>query len=344
MVLTSRTALTVGILCLVSGVLGTGYLKNASCSVAQKATRQVTPPTSNNLLTQIDLRKAALSGDILRLPIDSQESLLISLRGNGDELRYGVGAWVPVLEEWRSEDLFPDAKQASVSVSEPDAGSNKGVQSQRLLIPVSWRDKLLSWDGSGLPEIHWRSGTVMRVRSEPSAETATGSTVRVEVAHFDEHGTAILAYLRGRGQTQSTLVLSLPTLTPRDNTWVASRFQPRSQGEEELVVVGVLSGKFISGLDNSVRLSAGEAACMLVNARSQHVKILQRATLERREGQILIKWKPVEDAYEPDEVWLYQTSDARPESRAEQLHKAIQGGYPLSPYAMWATQRGVFDF
>jgi hypothetical protein len=344
MVLKSRFELTVGILCLASGVLGMGYFANAFYSVAQKTTRQTSPPAGNRLLTQIAPHKAVLSGDIFRLPIDSRESLLLSLRGNGSELRYGVGAWVPVLEEWRSEDLFPDSKQASVSVTEPDAAGNKGVQSQRLLIPVSWRNKLLSWDASGLPEIHWRSGTVMRIRSEPSADTATGSTVRVEVAHFDEHGTTTVAYLRGRGQTQSTLVLSLPTLTPRDNTWVASRFLSRSQGEEELVVVGVLSGKFISGLDNSVRLNAGEAACMLVNARSQHVKVLQRATLERREGQILIKWKPVEDAYEPDEVWLYQTSDARPESRAEQLHKAIQGGYPLSPYAMWATQRGVFDF
>jgi hypothetical protein len=285
-----------------------------------------------------------LSGEIFRLPLDSQETLLLSLRGNGSELRYGVGAWVPVLEEWRSEDLFPDPKQACVSVFEPNAASNKGVQSQQLLLPVSWCNKLFSWDTSGLPEIHWRSGTVMRVRSEPSTEAAAGSIVRVEVAHFDEHGTATLAYLRGRGQAQSTLVLCLPTFIPRNNTWVALRFQPRSQEEEELVVVGVLSGKFISGLDNSVRLNAGEAACILVNAHSQRVKVLQRATLTQREGQIRIKWKPVEDAYEPDEVWLYHTSDARPDSRTEQLHKAIQGGYPLSPYAMWATQSGVFDF
>ncbi|MCX7924855.1 MAG: hypothetical protein N2554_03470, partial [Fimbriimonadales bacterium] len=225
---------------------------------------------------------------------------------------------------------------------ETDAAGNKGTGFEKRLIPVEWRDGRFSWRLDHPQAIRWSSGTVMRLRAEPDPKDEGGSIMQVETAQVNAQGTeAEVAYFRGRGSEQSVLTLHMPSLAPRDNTWIAVRFEPREPAEDELVVIAVLSGKFVSSLAPSVSLSVGEAACLQVS-RSRQVKIIQQAKLEQRDKGWRLSWSPVEDGYNPAEVWVYQTDKV--EDRVERLIEIVQGGYPLNPYVMWATQSAIADF
>lgn len=353
-----RGTCVVGLLCLASTTLGTSsfVLQGVQGATADHASprspavqkaAQDTKPVVNLMKPRVETRGEALTGDIFRMALDPRESLFLSIRGDDGEIRYGIGAWAQVIQQWRSEDLFADSKHAWAvfpkTPSEPNAAGNKGADLERRLVPVDWCDERFRWQSNDLPAFRWHSGTVMRVRSEPASDGETIS--QVETAWFTPRGTQVeVVYIRGQESRQSALALHAPFLNFRNNTWIVVRFKPRAPATEEFVIIGVLSGEFVSRWDNTIRLRARTAACLQVDTRARQVKVIQRATLDEREGYILLRWQLFEAACDPTEVWTYQTDTPHSGERLEDLTSVVRGSYPLSPYSMWATQQGILDF
>lgn len=327
-------------------------------AVAYHASQE--PNGQHRLIKSFDPHQVAFSGPIFRLPLAPQESLLVWIGGDGSSvLQYGVGNWVPLLERWRKTKLFSDADQARVLLplvheeeleGEYSALSNKKQEFTEKLVPVHLRDGVLSVDTSDLPPIQWGSPLVMRVRTEPEANSLEGVLSRVEVAYGDSKKGREVVYMRGDNGGVSKLTLTDPAFvaSPGANKWVIAIFEPREKevekAHERLVVIGVLSGKFVSRLDNAFSLQASEAVCLRVDMRANRVAVLQPAKLETGKDRLVMRWQEVEQAYEPSEVWLYRCHTSDPKERLDNLFDVVWGSIPLNPCAMWLTQRAAFDF
>lgn len=314
----------------------------------------------HRLVHSFDLRQVRFSGPIFRLPIASQESIFVEIRGNNDcVLQYGVGSWASIMEKWRDSRLFADVDHAKVLI--PSAPNKNGEddyaltcdkrrESAERLVSVRLRDGNFFADIRGLPTTTWHSAQVMRVYTEIHTDSPHGAVNRVEVASIGSTRVREVIYTRGdkRRDSEISLTDAAFMMSHGTNRWIIVVFEPRQEqgkgNDERFIVIGVLSGKFTSRLDNTFSLQAGEAACLRVDGRANQLEVLQPARLVVNKERIMLYWREVEQAYEPRGMWLYCCNMSAPKERMDNLLEAVCGSIPLNPYQMWATQTAMFDF
>lgn len=318
------------------------------------------PIARHRLVHSVDLCQARFSGPIFRLPIASQESLLVEIRGDNNlALQYGVGSWAAIVEQWRGSRLFADVDHAKVLL--PSALNEDGEDDYALandkrreltehLVSVRLRDGTFFADIRGLPTTSWRSAQAMRVYTETDADSPHGAINRVEVASIGSTQVREVAYTRGDKRRASEISLTDPAFMASRgaNRWIVVVFEPRQEQakgtDEHFIVIGVLSGKFTSRLDNTFSLQAGEAACLRVDRRANRLVVIQPAQLVVSKERIVLHWREVEQAYEPSRIWLYCGNMSDPKERGDNLLESVCGSIALNPYEMWATQTAIFDF
>lgn len=306
------------------------------------AKRSHVPPVY--LLLTIDPAHSSLGGHLFRLPIDAQESLFVSLRSkNGGELRYGVGPWAARIEQWRSADLFVDAKHAKIVLPSRSAEEAKGEPTMdEVISPVQLTHNAFSFQSSPPSIPSWKSGRVLRIRTQTTDDPAKETIVKVETAAFDENGMSEAIYIRGDASSDSLFIFTpgSSTTAPEINKWIVILFEPREKdGKNLLAVVGVIAGKF-STRDNSILLRSGQAACLSVDRQGRHISLMQHAALARQGGRYLVRWQPIEQAYEPLRVQIHQLTAS--EDIVERGIESLERMHPLTPYLMWAVQNTLF--
>lgn len=264
-----------------------------------------------------------------------------------------------IAEQWRGSRLFADVDHAKVSL--PSALNKGGEDDYALtsdkrreftehLVSVHLRDGIFLANIRGLPTTSWHSAQAMRVYTKTDADAPHGVVNRVEVASIGSTQAQEVAFTRGdKGRDSEISLTDAAFVASRGaNRWIVVVFEPRQEQakgtDERFIVIGVLSGKFTSRLDNTFSLQAGEAACLRVDRRANRLVVLQPAQLVVSKERIVLYWREVEQAYEPRMMWLYCCNISAPKERRDNLLEVVCGSIPLNPYEMWATQTAMFDF
>lgn len=212
------------------------------------------------------------------------------------------------------------------------------------LVPVKLSDNSLQVALS--TESGWDFVCGMRIRTQPNSsgtvQTQQVESVRVEGGQA--HPTVYSTYKRGAPGGRSLLHLqwkTMPEAMPsKAHRWIVVLFHPTEAKAERLLVIGVLSGRFVNR-DGSISLKAGQAACVHIqpNEKSEY---LQDAELTVRRDGCVLSWKTIEDGYEPNRVQIHAVGSPRVVDSVEQAIESLQVGLPLCAYEMWAIQSYVY--
>ncbi len=339
----SQVILVLGLSGTISALVAADYL--VSSLQREKATPRPALQSSNRSLTVHD---SLLTGSLFRLPVASQESLFVTLRGeDSSQLRYGIGSMAARIEKWLSSDLFADAHHARWIA--PKSYAYKGdPEPQPVDLPVRWTDR--SFQIPGAPT-RWKSGVVMRIwtQADPSGSEWTQ---QVEYATFEsssEVSAREVIYTRGAGSNHSVLRIRSSevesrtgvTLSPKTNRWIIALFSSRTaERKDSLLVIGVLSGKFVSK-DGSISLNAGQAACLRVSQNNVRAEYVQPVELIARDHECILRWEAVEHGYEPERVQIHD-HEQLPDSTVGYSFESLKAMFPLSAYDLWANQKVIY--
>jgi hypothetical protein len=353
-----RLALGVGLLSLTSALVAGGYLIS-HYQAPTHATKSVAP-TDQPLLD--GNHGVELSNSLFRLPLDAQESLFVRMfwgvdaqQGSPERfglVQYGIGTEAARIEKWLGGQQFGDAEHALWIVDRAGRYKREPILEERL-VPVSLTNR--SFQVALPSEARPKSAYVMRVRKQVDPSSSE-QTQQVEVATFErlpEAGWQISTealYTRGREGTPSVLQLrskELANVSAEANWWVVVWFNVEAPRNEQLVIVGVLSGQFVNA-DGTIRLKAGEAACVRLHhtLTSRKVEYIQPAELRVQRNQCVLRWDAVvTSGYRLLEVKLYAVPSPLPVSAngIEEWSKLQQAALTLDASWYWAPQKPFYS-
>ncbi len=324
---TVRAALTV-----VAFALGAGaYL------IARRPEPPHTPPV---LPANAPAQVAEVSSELLRAPLDSEESLLVEIVCEIDaperavwhtddgaevpvrlfgDVHYGIGSEAQRIENWLDGAQYGDARHALWSGITPDR--LKGSWQEKLLVPAALADGSLRV--AVHPNARPKVCNIFRMRTQAdSAHSVSRRVQQVATQRLRQQPRTgwetvyETVYTRASEDETAALQLTSPALRQVDsdaNWWMVVWFDSTgAAGSESLVIVGVLSGRFVSR-DGTIVINAGEAACLrIVHTPSAlpTAHYLRQATLEWKQNRCALRWDAsISENHEPLEVHLYRTQE-----------------------------------
>jgi len=352
---TKRLALGAGLLSMASALGAGGYLISHSPNRATPSDAPKKQPSVNNT------HQVELHNPLFRSPLDAQESLFVRIECEFDNqegapkrygvVQYGIGIEAARIEKRLRGPQFGDTEHGLWVVDHSERQKGEPILDARLL-PAGFANRSFR---VALPiEARPKSADAMRVRKQIDASGAE-RTQQVEIVRFERRskgawqiGSEAL-YVRGSEGQPSTLQWrseALAKVSPEANWWVVAWLTSEAPRNERLVIVGVLTGQFVSR-DGSVRLRAGEAACIRLshNATSETVEYVQPAELRLENGRCVLRWDAaVDKAYRLVEAKLYAVPDPLPvlADSVEAWSKLSRGAITLDASWYWATQKPLY--
>jgi hypothetical protein len=343
-------------------MLGAGLLSVTSALIAGSflMSREQTPNPASNAVVPPNLphldgyHRWELSGSMFRLPLDAQESLIVRMFCEVDTqevsperfglVQYGVGTEAARIEKGLGEQ-FGDAEHARWIVDRRGRYKREPLLEEQL-VPVSLKD--CSFQVALPSEARPKSCLVTRLRTqvEPSGWARTQQVEVATFAHLPEVGWQVhteALYVRGAEKQPSILQVrskELSKISAEANWWIVAWFNAEPPRNEQLVIVGVLAGRFVNR-DGAITLKAGEAACIRLQytSLSRKVEYIQPAELRVQRDQCVLRWDAaVARGYWPCEVKLFAVPSPLPVSATgieewSKLHRAALG---LHPFLYWA--------
>ncbi len=267
----------------------------------------------NRALIKSSVRSDELVGRILRLPLERNESLFITLHGSKSakpepdfyHLTYGKGDWTRQIEAFAGEKLFAGSNRATL------VRSRKSIDEEpppTRTVAVHHGDYCFF---TRTTQYDWSTTRIWRIYSALDEGRATGVIERLEFAEYhggDRLYEVVYEYApRGEACTltlkgdMSWIIRSSPHGAVATLAVVSLTQRKNPNDEDRVVILCCLSGNYKS-YNNTVVLSEGEGACYRISKTGW--KYLQPVDFTVEHDTIHLSWRAISDEYDLDRVFV----------------------------------------